>query len=381
MALELIVRCAAIIFIPFAPIEGRQSLADSSLAGAVLHLGLPNLRTINLAVRRQLGIDLSRSWALAFIQRAALPVLVGVGLFAWAVTGVTTLSLEPARDLRTTGTPVAVFGPGLHFHLPWPLGKIRPVELGVAHLLPIEFILPGGTNPDKSSSVGAEENEQAGWARRIPHRRTRIGSGPTIIPLRATTSSRSEEHGRQSFQLVDIDMAVIYRVGLADAAARNAAYQVTDIDELIQALSGQILVRYFSQQHPAGSARQEPRDVHAPVPDGVAGATGSLCHGRRSDWRIGRGDSSATGRRQRLPRRAGCRDPCQRRTYPYNVARHHVRWASAARVSGEERDKATAAAAELAGSGAKREHRVRRGSAGLRRKPAIHSCWSAGSTI
>lgn len=245
VALELIVRCAAIIFIPFAPVDRRQSLADSSLAGAVLRLGLPNLRTINLAVRRQLGIDLSRSWALAFIQRAALPVLVGIGLFAWAVTGVTTLGLNQRGIYERLGTPVAVFGPGLHFHLPWPLGKIRPVELGVVHLLPIEFILPGGDNPDESSSVGAEGSEKlAGAEDPAPESADRLWTDDH--PFEGNYIIASAEHGQQSFQLVDIDMAVIYRVGLDDAAARAAAYRVTDIDELIQALSGQILVRYFS---------------------------------------------------------------------------------------------------------------------------------------
>jgi regulator of protease activity HflC (stomatin/prohibitin superfamily) len=245
VALELIARCAAVIFIPFAPIEGRQSLADSSLAGAVLRLGLPNLRNLNRAVRRQLGIDLSRSWALAFIQRAALPVLVGIGLFAWAVTGVTSLGLNQRGIYERLGTPVAVLGPGLHFHLPWPLGKIRPVELGVVHLLPIEFILPGSTKSDKSSSVGAEESEQlVGAEGPAPESADRLWTGDH--PFEGNYIIASAEHGQQSFQLVDIDMAVIYRVGLADAAARDAAYQVTDIDALIQALSGQILVRYFS---------------------------------------------------------------------------------------------------------------------------------------
>jgi regulator of protease activity HflC (stomatin/prohibitin superfamily) len=41
-------------------------------------------------------------------------------------------------------------------------------------------------------------------------------------------------------------MAIMYRVGLSEDAARDAAYRVTGIDELIQALSGQLLVRYFT---------------------------------------------------------------------------------------------------------------------------------------
>jgi regulator of protease activity HflC (stomatin/prohibitin superfamily) len=245
VALEVVLRCAAIVFIPFAPLERRQSLADSSLAGTLLRLSLPNIKNLNRAVRRQLGIDLSRSWALAFIQRAALPVLVGIGLFAWGVTGITALSINQRGIYERFGAPVAVFGPGLHIHLPWPLGRIRPVEIGVVHLLPIEFLLPGGANADKSSSVGGEENEQPVAAEApAPESADRLWTDDH--PYEGSYIIASEEHGSQSFQLVDIDMAVIYRVGLSDEAARNAAYRVTDIDELIQALSGQILVRYFT---------------------------------------------------------------------------------------------------------------------------------------
>jgi regulator of protease activity HflC (stomatin/prohibitin superfamily) len=245
VTLELMLRCLTIIFMPFAPIERRQSLADSSLAGGLLRLGVPNLRTINIAVRRQLGIDLSRSWALEFIRRAALPVVLGIGLFAWAVTGVTALGLNERGIYERFGVPVAVFGPGLHLHLPWPLGAIRPVEIGVVHLLPIEFLLPGGANANASSSVGADTKATAVAAEAsAPASADRLWTDDH--PFEGSYIIASAEHGEQSFQLVNIDMAVTYRVGLTEAAARDAAYRVTDIDELIQALSGQLLVRYFS---------------------------------------------------------------------------------------------------------------------------------------
>jgi regulator of protease activity HflC (stomatin/prohibitin superfamily) len=245
VALELILRCASIIFVPFAPMETRQSLADSSLAGALLRLGLPSLKGINIAVRRQLGIDLSRSWALAFIQRAALPVVLGIGFFAWTVTGVTALGINERGIYERFGVPIAVLGPGLHLHLPWPIGVIRPVEIGVVHLLPIEFLLPGGTNADASSSVGADNKVPLVAAEDAPPLSAdRLWTNDH--PFEGSYIIASAEHGGQSFQLVNIDMAVMYRVGLTEAAARDAAYRVTDVDGLIQALSGQLLVRYFT---------------------------------------------------------------------------------------------------------------------------------------
>ena len=245
VALELILRNAVAMFLPFAPLEQRQSLTDSSLSGALLRLSAPSLRSINMAVRRRLGIDLSRSWALAYIQKAALPALVGVGLFGWAVTGISTLGLNERGIYERFGVPVAVLGPGLHLHLPWPLGVIRPVEFGAVHLLPIEFVLPGGEETGKSSLVGDSASERpVGAEDSAPESADRLWTDDH--PFEGNYIIASAEGGKQSFQLVDIDMAVLYRVGLSDQAARDAAYRVSNADEMIQALSGQLLVRYFT---------------------------------------------------------------------------------------------------------------------------------------
>jgi len=251
VAIELILRNAAALFLPFAPIEQRQSLADSSLSGGLLRLRVPTLRSINIAVRRRLGIDLSRSWALAFIQKAALPAMVGMGLLGWAVTGITALGINQRGIYERLGVPVAVLAPGLHIHLPWPLGIVRPVEFGVVHLLPIEFLLPGGTDAGKSSRVGESDSDESESGQPAPaegpapESADRLWSGDH--PFEGNYLIASAENGKQSFQLVDIDMAVLYRVGFSDAAVRAAAYRISDADELIQALSGQLLVRYFTQ--------------------------------------------------------------------------------------------------------------------------------------
>jgi regulator of protease activity HflC (stomatin/prohibitin superfamily) len=245
VALEVSLRCAAVLFVPFAPIERRESLADSRIAGAVLRLRPPSLRSLNIAVRRQLGIDLSRSWAIGFIQKAALPVLLGIALLAWGVTGVTALRIDQRGIYERFGVPVAVYGPGLHWHLPWPLGSIRPAELGVVHLLPIEFLLPGGAGAARSSSIGGDGTAPPVAAEaRAPKSADRLWTDDH--PFEGSYIIASEEGGQQSFQLVNIDMAVLYRVGASDAAARDAAYRVADIDALIQALSGQLLVGYFT---------------------------------------------------------------------------------------------------------------------------------------
>jgi regulator of protease activity HflC (stomatin/prohibitin superfamily) len=241
VAVELILRSSVTLFIPFEPIEQRRAVADSSIAGVVLRLTPPNFRSMNITVRRQFGIDLSRSWALGFIQKAALPILVGIGVFAWLVTGVTALAINQRGVYERFGVPVAVFGPGLHVHFPWPMGVVRTVEIGVVHQLPIEFLLPSG------SGQGPVEEKERTVAAEAPPPPSADRLWDDAHPFEGSYLIASEENGQQSFQLSDVDMAVVYQIGLTDEAARNAAYRVADPEAFIQALSGQILVRYLSQ--------------------------------------------------------------------------------------------------------------------------------------
>jgi len=38
------------------------------------------------------------------------------------------------------GNPQGVSIPGLHVYLPWPFGRLKPVEYGVVHQIPIAFL-------------------------------------------------------------------------------------------------------------------------------------------------------------------------------------------------------------------------------------------------
>jgi regulator of protease activity HflC (stomatin/prohibitin superfamily) len=57
----------------------------------------------------------------------------------------------------------------------------------------------------------------------------------------------SEANGRQSFEAVDIDINVVYRIGLSDEDAQRAAYHIAAPEAAVQAISGQILARYFAR--------------------------------------------------------------------------------------------------------------------------------------
>ena len=65
-------------------------------------------------------------------------------------------------------------------------------------------------------------------------------------PSEASYLVASETGGRQSFQSVDIDIRLIYRIGLSDQAAMEAAYRVENPERLVRAAAGQLLSRYFA---------------------------------------------------------------------------------------------------------------------------------------
>ena len=74
-------------------------------------------------LRTHFGLDFSRSWALAFLRRALAPAALLTLLACWGLSGVVLLPMDSRGVYERFGAPVAVFGPGLHGVLPWPLGQ------------------------------------------------------------------------------------------------------------------------------------------------------------------------------------------------------------------------------------------------------------------
>jgi regulator of protease activity HflC (stomatin/prohibitin superfamily) len=245
IALELILRCLAVIFVPFAPMEQRRSVADSSIAG-LLRLAAPSLTTFNSVVTRQFGIDLSRSWAVAFVQKAFLPIFLGMIVLGWCITGITALSLDQRGVYERFGEPVAVFGPGLHVHLPWPMGIIRSVEFGTLHDIPIA-LTSGATAPQPPfASVIASQTQQPLAAEGLPPL-TADRLWDASHPSEQSYLIASETRGQQSFQIVNADLRMVYRIGLSDKAALDSAYRIADHEALVRTAAGQLLVQYFSK--------------------------------------------------------------------------------------------------------------------------------------
>ncbi len=236
VSIEMTVRAAATLFVPFPPIADARAVAVSAIAQALV---LRRPRPVAATVRDLFGIDLSRSWALAFVRAALAPVLAVLVLFGWGLSGIEALRVDQRAIYERFGRPVAVFGPGLHLHLPWPLGRLRPVELGVMHDVPIVFDASDGNAaslPNRTALAGTE-GQPGPAADRL---------WDESHPSEAAYLVASLSRGRQSFESVNIDLRVVYRVGLSDAAALAAAYASDDPQRLVQARTSRLLAHYFA---------------------------------------------------------------------------------------------------------------------------------------
>ncbi len=250
VAIELLLRSFAAAFLPPPRVEDLQPIARSVLTRAI-RPALPTLLGFNAALERQVGIDLQRSWAIRFAARAAVPIAFGIVILAWCVTGLTALRMDQRAVYERLGVPVAVLGPGLHLHLPWPFGVLRPVEFGVLHDVPLTFE-PAPASA-KAAVVGAEDVP--------PASDDRLWDG--THPAETTYLIASEEAGQQGFQIVDLDLRLIWRLGLSDAAALAAVANDADPDRLVRSVAAQILVRSFAHRSLAGLLAADRQTVAA----------------------------------------------------------------------------------------------------------------------
>ncbi len=228
-AAELAARALANWFLPPPPPLAARA-AVGSFAALLLRPGrVPG--GLAAPIRTHLGLDFSRSWALRYARTAALPMAAGLSLVAWGLTGATLLDLDQRGIYERFGAPAAVWAPGAHLGLPWPFGRVRRVELGVVHAIAL-----GGADAI-DMRTGAEDATPASADRLWD----RVHPAEVSYLLASLDTS-----GAQSFQTVNVDLKVLFRMGLDDASALRAAYAVAAPEALVRAEAGRLLARVLA---------------------------------------------------------------------------------------------------------------------------------------
>ncbi|MCF4995284.1 protease modulator HflK [Pseudomonas syringae] len=233
VALELLLRAVLSLFSPRRPTLEPTLLARSFIADLLRWPPQP-LLALQHELRNRFGIDLRQIWAFSYMRRAFFPVLALVAAVGWLLTGIHEIPLQGRGVYERFGKPVEVFGPGLHAGLPWPLGRVLAVENGVVHELATSV-------GDGSAVVAAEPAE--GPAPMTANRlwdATHVNDKSQVI-----ASSRGDQ---QSFQIVNMDVRFVYRIGLSDQAALAATYNSADVPTLIRSTASRILVHDFASR-------------------------------------------------------------------------------------------------------------------------------------
>nr|BFE92855.1 hypothetical protein GCM10020185_33910 [Pseudomonas brassicacearum subsp. brassicacearum] len=161
-------------------------------------------------------------------------MLALVSLVGWLLTGVHEVPLQGRGIYERFGKPVEVFGPGLHVALPWPWGRVLNVENGVVHEL-------AASVAESRAVVEAEPAEGP-----APAIANRLWDASHVNDKSQVIASRRAD--QQSFQIVNMDVRFVYRIGLTDAAALAATYNSADVPTLIRSTASRILVHEFASR-------------------------------------------------------------------------------------------------------------------------------------
>jgi regulator of protease activity HflC (stomatin/prohibitin superfamily) len=230
--LELSVRALARLFLP-SPAPAAARAATTSILATIV-TGGP--RAPGVLLRTHLGLDFARSWALSYLSAAILPAIGATALLCWGLSGLKLIDLGERGVYERFGAPVAVLGPGLHVLLPWPLGRLRPVEYGAIHAVAI------GVDQDKQAmeadTVGAEALPPASLNRLWES--THAGQAEYLVASAST--------GLQGFQAVSTEISVLYRVGLTDQSAMQSVYSVAEPELLVRNAASRLVLRYFNSR-------------------------------------------------------------------------------------------------------------------------------------
>ncbi len=231
VGVELSLRALGRLFLPAPPAEAARAVVTSTIATLLVE-GVEG-GGIAAPIRRQFGIDFSRSWALSYV-RAALPhVLLLLALLGWAATGLVSVGSSERAIEERLGAPVAMLAPGLHAIPPWPFAAVRRVEFGPLHELALGTLQTGTAMLDAEAVPSSSEDRL--WEQAHPAELTMVIASPAAgVPE------------RQSFQIMAADLRVFWRVGLSDGAALAAAYGVEDPPALLRSQAGHVAARYFA---------------------------------------------------------------------------------------------------------------------------------------
>ena len=131
----------------------------------------------------QTGIDLRSTWALAYLRRRLMPLIVGLTILGWLSTSISIIGRDERALVERLGvvSDAEALQPGFHLHLPWPIDRVLRTEV----------------NHVRSVAIGHEAEEAGGpenvlWAREhaVKEYTLLVGDGHDLLTVDAKLQFR-----------------------------------------------------------------------------------------------------------------------------------------------------------------------------------------------
>ncbi|MGE0969946.1 protease modulator HflK [Klebsiella sp. WOUb02] len=236
VALEYTLRALAAMASPPAADSAPRLLTRSLLAALYQWPPRPLLRVLD-AFQQRFGVDLRQIQAFRLMGSRLLPVTAGIAALGWLLSGLTEVQLHQRGIYERFGRPIAVLAPGLHAGLPWPFGRVVAVENGAVHELQLSDIAEAAQADPQPDDAAEGPAPQSSW---------RLWDSSHATDQSQVIASAAMD--QQNFQIVNMDIRAIWRIGLSDRDALNSQYQTEDLALMIRSIARQILVTQFASK-------------------------------------------------------------------------------------------------------------------------------------
>lgn len=233
VALEYLLR--ALVSLGNSPqVKAEPDFLTRSLLITLYHWPPRPLALLLSGIHSRFGVDIARIQAFQLIGKRLLPVSCLIFVVGWLLSGLTEIPLQQRGIYERFGRPIGVLSPGLHAGLPWPFGRVIFVENGTVHELQLGDITEKAPSP-------LEPNSAEGPA---PQSTWRLWDNNHATDQSQVIASTASD--KQNFQIVNMDIRLIWRVGLHDSDALSSQYQAERLPELIRSIARQVLVKQFA---------------------------------------------------------------------------------------------------------------------------------------
>lgn len=193
------------------------------------------------ALEDQLGIDVSQSWAFQFVHRSSVWLLMILAVATWLTTSITTLRVDERGIYQRMGKISAEnLQPGLHLHLPWPLGSVRRISFGRVEEVRLNAALDSPVQRVTAVEAPSANHDDRIWSK---------NHGEELFLMVANQprlSSGQSYESQRPYELYHADVVITYRLGLTPEDSLRSTYHLADANRLVAQIGRRELINLFN---------------------------------------------------------------------------------------------------------------------------------------